>query len=89
MIEEDNILAKILADADVSNFGRKDFNEKSEQVFQELVAMGKVADTPEARTKFDKSKQNMLATHQWQTKAALKFRGEQQQKNLESLKGLA
>ncbi len=83
--DKNDKLAQLLADADVSNFGREDYFEKSEKVFQELVGMGKAQDTPEARAGFKKFGVNMLKTHKWNTAAASRLRDEQKSKNLAEL----
>lgn len=83
--DKEDKLAQLLADADVSNFGREDYSEKSERVFEELVGMGKAQDTPEARVGFKKFGVNMLKTHKWNTEAARRLRDEQKAKNLAKL----
>lgn len=86
LVETRNKLGRILADADVGNFGRDDFKEKSELIFQELVAMDKISgDTPENRKSFNAFRKNMLATHEWQTEAAKHFRAERERENLAAL----
>jgi predicted metal-dependent HD superfamily phosphohydrolase len=86
MIEDDDILGKILADADVSNFGRPDFAELSEKVYQEFVAVGKIAeDTPENKGKYLQFVKNYFSDHQWQTRAAYKLRATKEQENLRNI----
>ncbi|MBI4114565.1 MAG: HD domain-containing protein [Candidatus Niyogibacteria bacterium] len=85
-IEGDDLVAKILADADVSNFGREDYFEKGDAVYQELVAIGKIPeDSPENRRKFDEFSLNMLKTHEWNTEVAKHLRNGQKEKNIEIL----
>lgn len=82
MVEDDDIISKILADADVSNFGRTDFAELRERIYQELVAVGKIPnDTPENKQEFIKFTKKYFSGHRWQTEAARKLRFEQEQKN--------
>jgi len=90
LIQNSNdILQRVLADADVSNFGREDFEDKAERLFQELLGVGKVpADNKETRLAFNKFRERMLETHQWNTGSALHLREEQKKKNWEILRGL-
>ena len=82
----DDILQRIIADADVSNFGRGDFDEKAENVFQELMGVGRIQfDTPETRDFFNRFREKMIRTHTWNTKSAHQLRDEQKKKNLQFL----
>ena len=84
---KDDILQRILADADVSNFGRADFAEKADKVFQELLGIGKIpADTKEHRISFNKFREKMIKTHDWNTDGARSLRNEQKIINLKTLK---
>jgi hypothetical protein len=75
-----------MADADVSNFGREDFDEKADKCFLELLDVGKIsADTPNTRLSFDKFREKMLRDHSWQTDSARRLRQVQKEKNLEIL----
>ncbi|MCX6721951.1 MAG: HD domain-containing protein [Candidatus Staskawiczbacteria bacterium] len=80
-------LCRIIADADVSNFGRTDHLEKGEKVFQELSAVKKIpADNKKTRLMFNKFREKMVRTHKWQTASAKNLRGGQEQHNLQALK---
>lgn len=85
LIKEEK-LGKILADADVSNFGRQDFLEKRKAVFDELKGLGKITDSFDDKRKFNEFILRMLETHKWNTEIARKFREKQEQKNLDSFK---
>lgn len=86
IVSPEDILQRVIADADVSNFGREDFDEKAEAVYMELMAVGKIKDdTPETRKFFNNFRQKMIMTHNWNTDSARLLRDEQKQKNLEIL----
>jgi len=86
VIEGDDKLGKILADADVSNFGCSDFaefTESREKVYQELVAVGKISgDTPDNKRDFKEFTKSYFSGHRWQTQAAHRLRGAKEQENL-------
>jgi len=61
-----DLLEKIICDADVDNLGREDFLERGEEVRQEL----KIED----RSKWYQAQYKFLASHQYYTNAAKKLR---------------
>lgn len=73
-----NYEAKYLLDADLGNFGRKDFFSKLELLAQER----KIED----RTKFLRDSYDLLQNHNWFTKAGFALR---QQTKLENIAALA
>lgn len=86
MVEGDDLIGKILADADVSSLGRDDFHVHMEKDFQELVGIGKIAtDTQENREKYFESTRQYFSGHKWQTEAARRLRAEKEQENFVKL----
>jgi adenylate cyclase len=71
-----------MLDADVSNFGREDFNEKRMKVAEEQNVDLKNIDE---RKKFDKFLIDLLKNHNWKTDSAKKLRQEQKEINLKLL----
>jgi len=67
-------LAGYLVDADLSNFGRTDFDEKRALIAAELKLAGREA-TPQHTAK-------LLRAHRWHTPAARQLREAQKQRNL-------
>lgn len=86
LVEGNDLIAKILADADLGNFGREDFEEKGTKIFNELVSMKRQKDTPESRLNSKKFGLTLLSTHEWQSEAAKTLRSEQERKNLGRLR---
>lgn len=82
-------LGGYLVDADVSNFGRDDFFKKSEDVFQEYLAMGELPeDTPQTRKEFYINLYTWMPKYEWQTKTARELRSEKHKENAQKLKKL-
>lgn len=78
----DSISAYLL-DADVSNFGREDFREKSNLIAEEKnINM----DNAKERLEFLKFTLSLLINHKWYTPAAQKLRQKQKTINTENLK---
>lgn len=78
--DPDDILQRVIADADVSNFGRVDAAEKSKLVFEELVAVGDLSADDKAM--FKEFRRKMLLAHRWQTASARELREAQKQINI-------
>ena len=78
----DDVLEKIICDADLDNFGRDDFFEKSDLIRAEMACFGK--------TMSDKDWVDyqilLLETHEFLTMSAKKMRTDGQLKNLARLK---
>jgi hypothetical protein len=71
-----------MLDADVSNFGRNDFDEKRLKVAEEQnVDLNNI----ETRKKFDKFLIDLLKNHYWKTDSARKLRQQQKEINLKLL----
>ena len=71
-----------ILDGDVSNFGRSDYFQKSEEVAQEL---GIDFNNPEAKRKFYIFAFNLLKNHDWKTESARKLRQAQKEENMAKL----
>lgn len=83
--DTDDILCKIVADADVANFGREDFFEKAGYIFEESkINKGRIDDEAE-RNKFNLGLLNMLKTHHFQTESAFKLYEKGKQENIAKL----
>ncbi|MCF7815525.1 MAG: hypothetical protein K9M10_02055 [Candidatus Pacebacteria bacterium] len=72
-----------MMDADVSNFGRTDFEECKKKIALET---GVDLSDPAQEEKMDRFVINLLENHTWHTEGARKLREEQKQKNLTSLR---
>lgn len=82
----DGMLARYLADADLGNLGRDDFPEKTANMYEELVAQGKIPeDTREARLAFLRASVALLRNHRYYTDAARSFREGKKQTNLRKM----
>lgn len=75
IVDPSDPLQRIIADADVANFGRPDAAEKSELVWQEMTGLGRLRDDAETRKKFDEFRERIVAAHEWQTAAARRLLG--------------
>ncbi len=77
-----NKISGYLLDADVGNFGRKDFPKKTELVAKEV---GVNVNDPAAYNKFLQGTWRFQENHQWKTEAAKRLREEQKQENIRNL----
>lgn len=77
-----NKASAYLLDADVSNFGRIDFNEKKDLFEQELKIN---LNDKDAKREFLKFTLVLMKNHKWHTKAAYKLRETQKLKNINDL----
>lgn len=81
LLRQKSSLGYIL-DADVSNFGRKDFFEKSQKIAEEL---GINLSDLEAKKEFFRFTIALLQNHQWKTESARFLRQAQKEENLQKL----
>ncbi len=79
-------LGKYLLDADVSNFGRSDFSQKSEDEFAELQLVLK---PPPDRSTFNKNTLGLIKNHHFQSQAGIKYRTRIQEENIFNLEKVA
>ncbi len=79
-------LGMYLLDGDLSNLGRPDFSEKSELEFEEQQYVFK---NPPDGPKFNKNTLGLIKNHTFQSPAAIKYRQEQQGKNVAELEKVA
>lgn len=73
---------KILCDADLDNFGRRDFFVQTEKVRKELWKQGKKF----SKKEWYKNTLKLMENHNYFTKSARKIREELKKKNIERLK---
>lgn len=78
----DDILEKIICDADLDNLGRDDFFEKSRQLREEMLHFGRAMNDKD----WNEYQFLILESHTYLTDAARKLRKDGQQKNLARLK---
>jgi hypothetical protein len=76
-VPEDNLLARILCDADVDNLGRTDFFEKGELLRQELGIKDK--------EKWYNMTKGLMELHEFYTNSASALRNLQKQRNYDAL----
>ena len=81
-------LGRYLADADLGNFGRDDFLEKSKSVFAELK--GKIWDdaSEDEQSEFLKGSAQLLRAHSWHTTAARSTREVTKKQNIRRVERL-
>lgn len=77
----DDILEKIMCDADVDNLGRDDFFKKSSHLRKEMGYFGKKVSDHE----WNDYQAFILKTHRFLTPSAIRLRGDGQRKNLSKL----
>jgi predicted metal-dependent HD superfamily phosphohydrolase len=77
----DDILEKIMCDADVDNLGRDDFFEKSGDLRKEMGYFGRKVNDQE----WNDYQAFILKTHRFLTPSAIRFRENGQRKNLSNL----
>ena len=77
-------LEKIMCDADLDNFGRKDFFIQTELVKRELVKKG----VKISQKRWYEQTVKLLENHKYFTKASKKLRNKRKEKNIHKIKNI-